>query len=85
MITTPDLLPYDGLVNFKLQDPKKNNIMRERNATLTQGVHGTQFQLGRYATQGQWKIFYEVHVSINSFSKLSHYFALWASDFLSII
>lgn len=42
--------------------------MRERNATLTQGVHGAEFTLGRRATQGLWKITYELHVSTDMFS-----------------
>ena len=64
VITTPDLRPFDGTASYKVEDPHGNVIVRKRDAKLNEGVVGSNFKLGRYATPGRWVITYKVRVSV---------------------
>nr|XP_039257927.1 CD109 antigen-like [Styela clava] len=75
VVTTPDLTPpgltplmhsryhHDSVptVTYKLTDPMNNVILMESDVTLTNGVAGSEFKLGRYATLGDWRITYKVY------------------------
>nr|XP_039257930.1 CD109 antigen-like [Styela clava] len=75
VVTTPDLTPpgltplmhsryhHDSVptVTYKLTDPMNNVILMESDVTLTNGVAGSEFKLGRYATLGNWRITYKVY------------------------
>ncbi|XP_077965467.1 CD109 antigen-like isoform X4 [Styela clava] len=67
VVTTPDLTPLmnaDGTtptVTYKLADPMNNVILMESDVALSNGVAGSEFKLGRYATLGDWRITYKVY------------------------
>lgn len=63
VVVTPDLLPYEGMVTYKLIDPASNIILLEKDVKLLSGVAGSEFKLGKHSTLGIWKLSYSVFVS----------------------